>query len=220
MKRRLERGLLKHLASLSVALGTGLAEPAVTLAQVPQELLEDAADEVDEPDWQVEDRKRLFLLLVRDSRPGIRLRVAELADSLWPTEAETALDLLRRLANDEDPDVREAVAIGVERALRRAAPLERIGLVGAWATSESVGERAAIAGALRGSVPVLVADVAIEQLAADPSPEVRRCALAAAAGHFDEAPTAYRRIIARLAADTERPIRQRALRILERETGT
>ena len=215
MKSSLPQGVLKYLAAVAVAFTTGLVDPAPSLLELPAELLGEVVEEVEDDEWQPASRKLLLTLLAHDPRPFVRGHVAERADILWDDDPVETEILLGVLARDSSPQVRTAAGRGLERILERGSPLDRVMLVAKWTTSDAPSERAAIAAALRGPTPVLIEDLAIDQLARDPTHAVRRLAVEAAARHHPENPDAYARVIARLASDPVRSVRKRARHVLE-----
>lgn len=215
MKKRFEQGVLRHLAAVAIAFGAGVA-PVEGLREIPVPVLGELVEAIGELDWTSENRRRLLSLLAHDGRAEVRSRVAEKASAVWHESPYQTEELLRRLVCDASPAVRSAAAVGVEQVLQDAPPFERIKLVAEWATSAVSQERAALAIALRGSMPLFVGDLAIELLATDPEPLVRRLALDAAAHRFHEDPTAYTRVAMRAAADPAVEVRQSAHRVLER----
>ena len=216
MKRRLEQGLLKHLAAAAIALSAGCYDPAEDLARIPSKVLDEVVDDIEDAEWERGDRLRLLTLLSHDRRVAVRARVAQHAAGLWSDSQGEIESLLQRLAADEAHTVRDAAANSFEQVLSQAPPVDRIRLVAEWATSEVRGQRRALARALRASTPVFIGDLAIEQLIRDASPAVRAYAAQALASHFEEDPRGYRQLAIELAADPVRRIRRGARRVLDR----
>jgi len=77
----------------------------------------------------------------------------------------------------------------------------------------------ALARALTWSTPVFVADLVLEQLAADDSTAVRAAALAAVAKHFHEDSSAYVRIVSKCLEDTDVNVQRLARALFKRARG-
>jgi hypothetical protein len=208
--------LFRHLVALSVALSAGSAQAKTELAELPSELLADLVSEVEQSDADRGSRLGVLRLLAHDERDEVRARVAEAASWLWSSDDPSALDLLRSLVHDPASKVRAAAANGLTRALYLASPVERVELVCNFATSASAAERLAVARALSSRVPVLVADLALEQLANDSEAEIRAAAVRAALERLEEAPDTYRRLAQDLREDSDRSVRRAARRLLGR----
>lgn len=216
MQALLRQRVLKHLAALSVAASCGMIDPASSLLEIPADLVTDIVAETEELGWSSEDRARVLHLLTSDPRALVRARVAEAAPNLWLGSPAASERLVRELAKDRSPKVRRAAGQGLAAILERASPIERVELVCQWTVSTNALERAAVARALDSLTPVLVTDLAIEQLAADSSPEVRLCAARAAARHFEENPALYSHVARELASDLNRSVRRTARQLLDR----
>jgi hypothetical protein len=207
--------LFRHLVALSIALGTGAAS-AAELDELPGDVLSDLVSEVEQADTDQRSKLGVLTLLAGDTRGDVRARVAEAAACLWPESKEDALELVRSLAHDKQPKVRAAAANGLMRLLYLASPAERVELVCTWTVAESVAERLTMARALSSKVPVLVTDLALDQLSNDLDPEVRAAAMRAALLRFDEDPLTYRRLAEERLADPDRNARRAARRLLAR----
>jgi hypothetical protein len=208
MPRRRHHRLRNRIAAASFAVGTSGAASA--FARIPRDTLVElvqAAEGVD-----LDDDRRLAALgeLARDERPSTRARAAAglRAGHRSPAEASA---LLASLARDPDELVRSAAADGLAGLLASAAPVARVELVCSWTVAPHALERAAIARALAHRTPVLVADVAIEQLARDMDPDVRALAAVAVRVHLAEDPATYRRLLGELARDDVESVREAAL---------
>jgi len=139
--------------------------------------------------------------------------------NLWPDAAAEAADELRRLARDTSDNVRVSAAVGLARAIERASAPARIDLVCTWALSEDRDERLALARALTWSTPVFIADLVLEQLAADSSTAVRAASLAAVAKHFHEDSSTYVRIVSKCLEDPDRNVQKLARALFKRARG-
>lgn len=210
------RLLFRHLVALSITLGAGSASAATELEELPAEVLSDVVAEVEQSDADTATKLGVLRLLARDARDSVRARVAEAASCLWSGGKHEALELLRSLAGDRAAKVQAAVANGLTRILYVASPAERVELVCNWTVAERDAERLAIARALSSSVPVLVADLAIRELAADTGPEIRAAAIRAALQRFAEDPAGYRALAEERIADPDRGVRRAARRLLGR----
>ena len=77
----------------------------------------------------------------------------------------------------------------------------------------------ALARALTWSTPVFVADLVLEQLAADDSTAVRAASLAAVAKHFHEDSSAYVRIVSKCLEDPDANVQKLARALFKRARG-
>jgi HEAT repeat protein len=205
---------LRQLAAISIAVSAGLLDPAPSLARIPEELLADAVDQVDEVVTK-DDRRNLLLLLAQDPRDSVRVRVAAAAGGLAADFPNDAHELVRRLARDRSPAVRAAAAVGLCAVLEGVSAIQRLEMGCQWAVSEHLSERTAMANALGLRANVPLADLIMEQLAGDEEREVRTAAAQALVQRCYEAPVAYRALAQRLTADPERRVRRAARRVLE-----
>lgn len=203
--------------ALSLVLTAGTAG-AASLRDLPTEVLCDLIDDAQANDAYPQ-RARMLSLLTADQRATVRAEVAEAMGSLWPGASGEAADELRRLARDTSDSVRVSAAVGLARAIERASAPERIDLVCTWALSPDTDERLALARALTWSTPVFVADLVLEQLAADESRAVRAAALAAVAKHFHEDSSAYVRVVSKCVDDSDDNVRRLARALLQRARG-
>lgn len=219
MKKALEQGVLKYLAGVALAFTAGTADPAPELLKVPASLLTEVVEDVEESDWQPEARRRMLDLLVHDPRPAVRVRVCEALAGLWGESPDQVTELLRTLSHDGSAIVQAAAARGFGDVLARASALERIELVAEWTLSEEPAERQTLARALSATTPVLIGDLAIDQLTIDRDPAVRRWALVAAESHMRENPDFYLGLAIDLLDDPDPEVREEARRILAAESA-
>lgn len=207
-----------RMTALSLVLTAGTAG-AASLRDLPTEVLCDLIDDAEAPETEHPERARVLSLLTEDQRATVRAQVAAAMGSLWPNAGAEATDELRRLARDTSDNVRVSAAVGLARAIERASAPERIDLVCTWAVSEHRDERLALARALTWSTPVFVADLVLEQLAADDSTAVRAAALAAVAKHFHENSTVYVRIVSQCLDDSDVNVQKLARALFKRARG-
>lgn len=207
-----------RMTALSLVLTAGTAG-AASLRDLPTEVLCDLIDDAEAPETEHPERARVLSLLTEDQRATVRAQVAAAMGSLWPNAGAEATDELRRLARDTSDNVRVSAAVGLARAIERASAPERIDLVCTWAVSEHRDERLALARALTWSTPVFVADLVLEQLAADDSTAVRAAALAAVAKHFHENSSVYVRIVSQCLDDTDVNVQKLARALFKRARG-
>jgi HEAT repeat protein len=207
-----------RMTALSLLLTAGTAG-AASLRDLPTEVLCDLIDEAEAPETEHPERARVLSLLTEDERAAVRAEVAAAMGSLWPNASAEVTDELRRLARDASDNVRVSAAVGLARAIERASAPERIDLVCTWALSEHRDERLALARALTWSTPVFVADLVLEQLAADDSTAVRAAALAAVAKHFHENSSAYVRIVSQCLDDADVHVQKLARALFSRARG-
>jgi HEAT repeat protein len=205
------------MAALSLVLTAGTAG-AASLRDLPTEVLCDLIDEAEATETEPE-RARVLSLLTKDERAAVRAQVAAVMGNLWPNAGPDVSDELRRLARDASDNVRVSAAVGLARAIERASAPERIDLVCTWALSEDRDERLALARALTWSTPVFVADLVLEQLAADDSTAVRAASLAAVAKHFHEDSSAYVRIVSKCLEDPDPNVQKLARALFKRARG-
>lgn len=207
-----------RMTALSLVLTAGTAG-AASLRDLPTEVLCDLIDDAEAPETEHPERARVLSLLTEDERAAVRAQVAAAMGSLWPNAGAEATDELRRLARDTSDNVRVSAAVGLARAIERASAPERIDLVCTWAVSEHRDERLALARALTWSTPVFVADLVLEQLAADDSTAVRAAALAAVAKHFHENSSVYVRIVSQCLDDADANVQKLARALFKRARG-
>lgn|GEM_PF-2559453 len=207
-----------RMTALSLVLTAGTAG-AASLRNLPTEVLCDLIDDAEAAETNQPERARVLSLLTEDERAAVRAQVAAAMGSLWPNAGRDAGEELRRLARDASDNVRVSAAVGLARAIERASAPERIDLVCTWALSEHRDERLALARALTWSTPVFVADLVLEQLAADDSTAVRAAALAAVAKHFHEDSSAYVRIVSKCLEDSDPNVQKLARALFKRARG-
>jgi len=207
-----------RMTALSLVLTAGTAG-AASLRDLPTEVLCDLIDDAEAAETEQPERARVLSLLTDDERAAVRAQVAAAMGSLWPNAGPDAGEELRRLARDTSDNVRVSAAVGLARAIERASAPERIDLVCTWALSEDRDERLALARALTWSTPVFVADLVLEQLAADDSTAVRAAALAAVAKHFHEDSSAYVRIVSKCLEDPDSNVQKLARALFKRARG-
>jgi hypothetical protein len=220
MQPSVRHRILRRLTAISVAAAFGIIDPAASLLDIPAaaiaNVFEDDADEGSSQFiWDHEQHGQIVHLLSGDSRPVVRALVASSAPVVLRGSPEAAIGYVRQLASDPSARVRHAAAKGLSVLLEGASPIDRVELVCQWTVSSLATERAAIARALRGRTRVLVADLAIEQLALDTDAHVRLGAVRAAAAHFGESSDLYRKLARGLTSDPSRLVRRAAARILQ-----
>jgi HEAT repeat protein len=209
-------GARERLLSVAVAWLCGTVDPTAALAELAPELVLDAIDDPEMRNEALHDRVSLLHLASHDPRVRVRSQVAASLQKL-PSEAGFATEMLiGMLARDPAERVRVAAGRAMASLLTRSTPVERVEVLSRWVLSERPSDRAAIARALAERVPVLLCDVAIEQLAADPVREVRAAALEAAAARFEEQPGAFVKLARVAASDDDVRVRDLAHRILHR----
>jgi hypothetical protein len=206
--RRPHHRLRNRIAAASLAVGTSSA--ASSFARIPGDTLVELVRAAEGDDLDDEHRFAALGALSQDERPSLRARAAAAmhVGRVSPGEASV---LLAGLARDPEEEVRSAAAEGLAGLLATAHPFARVELVCSWTVAPHPLERKAIARALARRTPVLVADVAIEQLARDVEPEVRALAAVAAGAHLPEDPSTYRRLLAELTEDAVASVREAAV---------
>jgi hypothetical protein len=222
MKATVYQKLLRHLALASISLTSGAGMASAALGEIPVDVASDLIDEIDENDragWNVHDRIGALTLLTHDPRPVVRARVARSARTLWDSAPDEALQLVRQLLQDPEPEVALAAGSALEHLIDRASPARRIEIVCDLTVSAEEPERIAIARALSRPTPLFVTDIAITELSRDTNPEVRALALSAAERHFREAPGEYRALGLVGAADSDAGVRAAARRLLGSRRG-
>jgi len=209
-------GARERLVSVAVAWLCGSVDPSAALAELPAELVLDAIDDANVADQPVHDRVSLLHLAVHAPRVRVRSQVAASLEKLPGDAGFAAEGLIAVLAGDPSERVRVAAGRALAGFLSRCPPAERVELLSRWALSERATDRAAIARALAERGPVLLSDVAVEQLASDSVGEVRAAAFEAAAARFDELPATYLKIARAGTADDDVRVRELAHRMLRR----
>jgi HEAT repeat protein len=209
---------MARLTALSLVLTAGTAG-ATSLRDLPTEVLCELIDDAEISEPNTATRAQLLAWLTQDPRDTVRAEAAVAMGSLWPSQGAEAAEELRRLARDVSDNVRVSAAVGLARAIERASAPERIDLVCTWATSPNREERLALARALTWSTPVFVADLVLEELAADESTAVRAAALAAVAKHFHEDTSVYVRIVSKCVDDPDPNVQRLARALFRRARG-
>jgi len=209
--RPLRQAALRHLAAL--ALGrTGQVDAArMQLSDIPAHFVEELLEELDRGGWRPADRLRLCALLASDPRPRVRRRVAESLGGTGFSLASTQR-LIEALVSDRCNSVRAAAADTLATLLREADELDQADLAWSWATSARRPLRLAIARALSMPFALPAADLVIELLASDRSPEVCAAAARAAEVRFDESPDVLGAVLEGLVAHPSRAVRRAARR--------
>jgi len=195
------RGFVRHLTALTVGLA-GCPAGASSLADLPDNVVEQILDQETETEWTSTDRRIALTLAARDPRTLIRLRAAQNAASGGYTLTEVE-PLLMELACDLDSKVRASAADGLADLLAGSSPLERTAVIGDWVTSSSPFVRLAIARALARPIDALHLTLAFEQLALDPVLEVRRAAAIAAHERGADEPELLSAFLARQLMDLD-----------------
>lgn len=189
-------GLLNRLAAASLALGScGTLSSDALAGWVEAELEKEPKTT---PLEAVNTAGRLAA--------GARATAAE----LWTKSHEASERFVAQLAQADSGPARVAAAAALGRVLELATPMERIEIVCRWTVAEAACERLAVARALALPTRVFVADLAIGELARDPSPDVRAAAARAAQAHAPSDPRGFARILADLAQDPARVVRSAA----------
>jgi hypothetical protein len=216
MQNALRQKAFKYVAALAVAGGMGLFLPGPRLLRIPERLMGELLDAVEErePSWPKEDRRRVLLLLAQDPRPQIRSRVAEAASALMPDWSEDANRLLFELALDPIAEVRTSASRGLEALLKHVTPIERVEVLCQWAAAAEVARREALGLAMCAPITTLITDLVIEELSRDVNPRVRLAALRAAQHHYPENPAAYAAIAQDRADDEDARVRRAAKKLL------
>jgi hypothetical protein len=191
--------MLGRIAAASLALGAG-GEGTVS-ATFPVETLAEWV----ESELENEPRTTPLRALATADRAAISAR--QTVAALWPNASEA---FVKFLARDESGTVRIGAAAALGRILELASPAERIEIVCRWTVSGETCERLAVARALGLPTPVFVADLAITELARDPSAEVRAALVPAVRNHFHEDPESFARVAAQLSADPDDAVRKAA----------
>jgi hypothetical protein len=115
---------------------------------------------------------------------------------------------LLKLARHPDREVRLRLAGWLPDAIEWMSRVERTELISSWAVSPEPAVRLAIARALRYTAPALGSHSAIEHLARDRDPAVRLVIAEAAWLRRREAPDRLIAVLALLADDTDRMVRE------------
>jgi hypothetical protein len=142
--------------------------------------------------------------------------VADAAPGLAGGSFSGAEGVLRTLADDPEPEVRETVAAALSRLVDGAPAADRFEIVSRWSLSERVSERRAAARVLASCAPAF-GDVAIlAHLAGDAHREVRRNALQAVRARFAQDRPVLEATAVPALRDPDRKVRRMARRLLAR----
>jgi hypothetical protein len=156
------------------------------------------------------DRLGLLRRLAISQSRALRVRVAEAAGELTGPEAGGAQALLRQLAHDPAAPVRLAAAYGLARFMDHADARQRAAVESGWARAPAEDERVAFALALGRVAPDFMTDLALQELAFDRRPRVRRAALESARALLPVEPEPYVKLAKGLLDDPDRRTRKLA----------
>jgi hypothetical protein len=159
-------------------------------------------------------RASLFAGFSRDPQGVLRAKLAEATGRLWRDAPAQALDILSELAEDPVPAVRRAVARGLAHFMERAPASLRAATESDWTRAPSRRQREVVALALGIADPDWLTDLALGELAGDPSGAVRRAALSGARAQLSHDPAAYGRIALGHIDDPDRRVRSAARRLV------
>ncbi len=201
------RRLTRLAAAVTIALGAGTA--ASSLAMLPEEVLAEWVEA------ELENEPETPLRAVSNAdRAAARAR--SIVVPLWLRQKDEGEAVLRGMARHDAAAVRIGAAAALGRIIELMSPLERVEAICRWTVSDDPFERTAIARALGLPTPVLVADLAIAELAKDRVPEVRAAVIRAVKNHFHEDDALFARLASGLAVDFEPAVRRAAAEQFER----
>ncbi len=207
---------IQGLIAATLGLLSNFPDADPSFSELPEPYIEALVDEVQSADLASPGRKDLLRRLARDGRDVVRVRVADAAGRLWRDDPECGLSILRRLACDPIARVRAAAARSLGFFIERAPAPLRAAVESEWAAASAQGERVALGLALGEAKPSWLTDLALEELASDPSGRVRWAALRAAEAHLHLDPAAYVRLALAHIGDPDRHVRKSARRLLRR----
>jgi hypothetical protein len=214
----LRHKLLAYLGGAAIAFSSGSAEAARSdLAMIPEPIMEEFLEDVDNDEWRPADFFSLAELLAGDPRSKIRYLIAELFTRIRSDLLNGDLEpVLAKLAKDKDPLVQSTLTRSITSWLSHLDELDRARVVLEWALSDDAPVRQAIAAAISHGVSALWVDFAVEHLSEDESSDVRAAVVEAAQNRFHENPALYFEILGRLCSDETRSIKRSARRATAR----
>lgn len=187
------------------------------LAEIPVGAIRGLIGELVQGAWGEAEGLRLLTTLGRDVRPAVRREVAEAVGRLVGSAPITeAIEILRSLSDDQDDDVRDAVARALAAWLARAEELWQIIIVEEWAASPMRLTRETLVKALSIAVETPVSDLVLELLAQDPVTSIRLEVVKALGARLDVDPSGCAELLTQLAMDPKGPVRWQARRWLRR----
>jgi hypothetical protein len=146
-------------------------------------------------------------VLAASEHAPVRASAARRLGQLPAEVLSLAEPALASLAADRDREVARTAAEALGELLAGAPGLDAARIVAGWAADPRPAHRLAIARALKHGTDILGARTAIEALAADPEPEIRSAAAAAAWIRRGQARLHYIGILERLRRDSDRAVR-------------
>lgn len=216
MDTTLKHKLFTYLAGAAIAFNSGSVLNARTgLAEIPEPVILDLLSEVEGEDWRKNDLIRLTELLTEDPRMQVRRRAAEMLKALGGNDSWGRIEpILLKLARDSEPEVRASVTETMAHWLSSLDGLARARLVLEWSVSADSKIRLVLAQALSSGVPSFGTDLALEYLCEDADSEIRKAAIEAVKGRFQENPDFYNEILKRMSMDRNRAVRRAARRAM------
>jgi len=217
MNTTLRHKLLAYLAGAALVVPSASATAGQSdLSMIPEPIMVELLGEMDNEAWSSDDIRSLLELLAEDPRKQVRRSTVELLDHIRNGRAWSDFEpVLEKLARDESPEVKGALATTVANWLSLADHFTASRVVLEWASSEMKAMRRIMARALGLGFQALGADLALECLARDRDPAVRRDTIRTIANRFVENPDLYARILSGLATDSSRSVRKTARRTLK-----
>lgn len=198
--------LLTRAAIAALALDGGATAHAVSTGE-SEDVVVSAIDDEEVGEWSSPDHERILAAFARDPRVRVRRAAANRAADLPTPLSREGKRLLRSLTADRDDSVRTVAAQSLATILQRMGGLDRTNLVCKWSTSRQPAQRLAVARVLGMEVDrsrdVLGAELCLEHLVGDSSPEVRRAAAHAAWTRMRREPSSYAPLLASLTADDD-----------------
>ncbi|HTV18607.1 MAG TPA: HEAT repeat domain-containing protein [Polyangiaceae bacterium] len=210
---------IQGLIAGTLALSSHFPDADAASASSDDPFVDALVAEVEQGGLDVPDRVSVLRRLALSPSGAVRARVAESAGAL-SDEAPAALSLLRQLSHDAAGVVRSAAARGLAHFIEHASDPVRAAVESAWATAPTSDERVALARALGLATPDWLTDLALQELAADPSPPVRHAALDAAHAQLARNPAPYLELAAAHSADPDRRVRKSARHLLRKAEAT
>jgi len=216
MDTMLRHKLLGYLGGLAIAFSSGSVEAARSdLAMIPDPIMEELLDDLNNDDWRPNDFVRLAKLLADDPRSKVRYLTAELFTKLKAEFLNSELEpVLAKLARDKDPLVQSTLTPSITGWLSHLNELDRGKVVLEWSLSDDAPVRQAIAAAISSGVKGLWVDFTVEHLSRDENQDVRAEVVKAAQNRFRTNPSFYSEILGRLCYDESRSIRRSARRAI------
>ena len=212
MDTTLRRKLLTYLGGAAIALSPNTIDQTnSTVSLIPDRVMEEFLDDVNDENWKSKDLIKLVQLLVDSPSAQIRCHAASLLSKVeLDLEHREIKSIMSRLARDEEPSVRETLAESVAARIGKLSELDRMQIILDWSLSSETAIRRHAANVMSHCVSTFGADLALDYLSNDESMDVRLAVVEASAKRINEDRDWYGEIIERLSEDESLPVRMSA----------